>query len=471
MSTERLEAFIARPRRAVWIVGAPMMAGMLLHVIYSVVDTAFVGRLGPQALAGLTVVFPLFFVMIAISNGIGTGITVLVAQAIGRRDAEAAERVASTALALGLVMGALFALGGLLGGEWMLRRLGASAEVTTAAWHYFAVLAAGAPIFFTSTNLRFVLTGEGDARTPMYVMAFVTLLNIGLDPIFIFTLGLGIRGAAAATVLAASTGLIAYLYLLLVRRRNVVRLRASYLWPRWQTVVEVLRIGVPSSLAQLAMALGALLMNRAVASYGDAALAGFGIGSRINTIVGMPILGLAGGSVAVIGMFAGAGRVDLIRSTTAYVFRWAVGIATVLGVLAWGGSGVILRVFTDDVATLAIGQHYLLYMLFVYPMMGFGMTAARLLLGIGYPMLSLLITTVRLLLVAVPVAYVAVFWLGTPIDGAWVGLIAGALISTILAGFLVRSVIWRGDPAARAQQRSSMAAPAAPEEATGPAEA
>jgi Na+-driven multidrug efflux pump len=253
-----------------------------------------------------------------------------------------------------------------------------------------------------------------------------------------------------ATAISAGAGLLVFLYLLLLRRRNVVRLRFSYLWPRVATVAEVLRVGVPSSVAQLAMALGALFMNRAVASFGDEALAGFGIGSRINTIVGMPILGLASGTVAVIGMFAGAGRVDLIRQTASYVFRWAVGIATVIGVLAFSGSGLVLRVFTDDTATIAVGQHYLLYMLFLYPMMGFGMMSARLLLGLGYPMLSMLITSVRMLLVAVPIAYLAVFVLGTSIDGVWVGLLAGALVSTGVAAALVRAVIWVGDPSARA---------------------
>ena len=451
LDSSRLEAFIASPRRAVWTMSLPMMAGMLLHVAYSIVDTAFVGRLGSEALAGMTLVFPLFFVLIALANGIGSGISVLVAQAVGRRDAEAAERSAGTALSLGIAFGLLFTLLGLSGGRWLLHQLGAANATADQAWLYFSVIVLMAPVTLVSAFLRFVLNGEGDARTPMTIMAASTILNIVLDPIFIFVLDMGIRGAAIATALGQLFTLSVFLYLLMYRRNNVVKIRARYLWPDLATVVRVLRFGLPASANQLIMSLSAMLMNRVVVHFGDAALAGTGAATRLDALVAMPVLGLASGATAVIAMFAGAGRVDLVRKTTLYTYYWAVGLATVVGLLVFTFSRQVIGGFIQDPQAIAVGRHYLSYMVFAYPMMGIGMTSGRLFLGLGYPLLSMLITSVRLILVAVPIAWISVFVFDAPIDGVWSGFLLGGISSALTALIIVYNLVWRRDPTLRAR--------------------
>ncbi|MCK5690936.1 MATE family efflux transporter, partial [Myxococcota bacterium] len=456
-NTERLERFLANPQKAVWTVALPMMAGMMIHVLYTVVDTAFIGQLGHHALASLTIVFPLVFVLIAIANGIGSGISVIIAQSVGRRDAETAERTASLAISLGMAFGLLFLIGGLLGGRWMVHQLGATDIVADGAWEYFSVLAFVAPLMLMSSFLRFVLTGEGDAKTPMMVMGVATLVNIALDPIFIFVLDWGIRGAALATGVSQILTLAIYLYLLLWRQHNVVKVRVRYLLPRLRDITPVLRLGVPASLNQIAMAMGILLLNRIVVTFGDESLAGFGAGSRVDSIVSMPILGLAAGASAVIAMFAGANRADLVRQTALHVYKSAFIFATTLGVIVFAGSSHVMALFTSDPATTAVGQHYLAYMVFVYPLMSLGMVSGRLLLGIGYPMASLSITVARLLFVAVPIAFVSVVIFKTPIDGVWAGILAGAFSAAIISFFLVRHFVWHRDPTQRARTSSKAA--------------
>lgn len=455
----RLERFIENPRRAVWTVSAPMMAGLLVHVLYHVADTAFVGRLGPASLAGITLVFPLFLVLVALANGVGSGIGVVVAQSIGRNEPGAAACAGGTATTLGLGLGLVFALVGLIGGPLMLSQLGGTGRVADEAWAYFAIIAAAAPLTLVGSFFRAMLVGQGDTRTPMYVLLFSSLLNLALDPLLIFTFGLGIRGAAYATVTAQMCTTLALSYLVLFSPRTVVRLRATHLRPQWTPIRRVLALGAPATLSQLIMAFGSMAMNRVVASFGDSALAGFGAAGRIDAVVALPILGLAAGTVTVVGMFAGAGRSALVRDTTLYVFRWALLISTALGVSAFLTREAFLSIFTADPETIAVGSHYLGFMLFVYPLMGVGMVGGRLLLGLGYAHLSLSVTALRLLVIAVPVAYISVYLYNGPLAGVWWGILAGAAASTLVSLTLIYRLMWHGDPTARAVGAQS-AAPA-----------
>ena len=220
----RLKEFMSAPNRAVWRLATPMMLGMVVHMAYMIVDTAFIGHLGREALAAATFVGPLFFFIIALISGLTTATTALVAQSIGRRDYQGAERVAGGAVFIGLVGGVVFAGALFYSGPHILRALGAGGESARLAWSYFRIVSLGMVLFFFSAALRAVLTGEGDTRTPVIVMIIASFINGGLDPVFIFVLDMGIAGAAVATLCAQVFTTLVLGYLLFVRRRSVVKL-------------------------------------------------------------------------------------------------------------------------------------------------------------------------------------------------------------------------------------------------------
>ncbi|MFH1464422.1 MAG: MATE family efflux transporter [Pseudomonadota bacterium] len=446
----RLDDFLAHPRRAVWTVSLPMMAGMIFHTLYSVVDTAFVGQIGPEALAAITFVGPLFFVAVALTNGLATGVTAVIAQAVGRRDAAAADRTASNSMALGIVLGVLLSVGWHLTGPGMLRAMGAEGATVGEAWAYFQLITLGLPLFFISSVLRAVLNGEGDSRSPMVVMAIATVVNLVLDPIFIFVLDQGIRGAAIATILSQVIATAIFAWWVLVRRRTFTHLSLRGMLPSGAVLWRVMGIGVPTTFAQLVMSAGMVLGNWLLATFGQLTVAGYGAGTRVDMIVSMPILGLASGAVAVIGMFAGAGRADLVRSTALYTYRWALFLGVGVGLLAFASSPWVLRLFTQDPVAIGVGQTYLGYMIFSYPLMAVGMTSGRILQGLGYGLPSLVITAIRVLLVGVPVAYFAVLVLHTPLDGVWIGFIIGGACSVALGLTWVYRLVWQRDPTLRA---------------------
>jgi len=448
--SSRLGEFVANPRRALWVLAAPMMGSMAVHTIYMVVDMAFIGSLGKEALAAVTFVGPLFFVLIALFHGLGTTITALVAQAVGSGDHDEADRVASSAIAVSAVLGVVFVAVGVVGGRVMLRVLGAEGVVLEHAWAYFQVITFTVPLFFIGASLRAVLAGEGDARTPMYIFGAATVINIGLDALFIFGLGLGVRGAALATAGAQVFSLTVFAWVLLVRRRSLVRFRLSALGYHRPLMTGLVAIGLPTAAGQIIMAMGMAANNRVLAHFGESTVAGYGAATRVDMIVSMPIFGLAGGAVAVLGMFAGAGRVDLIRSTALYVYRWVLTLAVVVGTLAFLSSGYVIRIFIQDPAAVAVGRTYLAFMLAMYPLMAFGATSGRILQGLGYGVPSLIITLVRVLVVGVPLAYLAVFAFGAPVEAVWASMLVGGICSNVISLVWVRRLLWKRDPSTRA---------------------
>lgn len=431
-----------------------MMAGMSLHTVYLIVDFAFIGTISDDAVAAITLVGPLFFVMIALLNGMGTAFTALVAQALGRQDEREASRVASGSLGVSLLLGLLFTTAGALAGPAILKAAGASGVVLSLAWDYFRVIVYTVPLFFVSGALRAVLTGEGDTTTPMVIMGISTVTNLVLDWLFIMHLGWGTAGAAGATALANVVSLLLYFGRVFVQRRSVVTFRLRHGMPHAALWRGLWVIGLPTVAGQVIMAAGSGLNNRLLTEFGFTTVAGYGAASRVDMIVAMPIFGLAGAAVTLIGMFAGAGRADLLRQTALYTYRWAITLALVVGGSAYLASGLILRLFVDDPSAVAVGRTYLGFMLVMYPMMAFGMTTGRILQGLGYGLPSLVITTVRVLAIGVPIAYVAVYLFGAPVYAVWIALLIGGCGSTVISVIWIRRLVWRADPTLRVRASS-----------------
>jgi len=319
---------------------------------------------------------------------------------------------------------------------------------------YFRVLALFMPLFFVSSVLRSILTGEGDARTPMVVLTVATVVNIVLDALFILVLDLGLTGAAFATVASVLISVTAFAALLARRTRAFVRLRAETLVPDVQVVVPLAALAMPIAASMIVMSVGTMLYNGLLADFGPVAVAAYGAASKVDMIVVLPIFGLAGAAVTVVGMFAGAGRSDLVRSTALYTYRWAIILAGLIGGAAFLSSGLIVPFFTDDPRAIEIGTTYLGYMIFAYPMMAVGMTTGRLLQGLGHGLPALMITTLRVLIIGVPTAFFAVRVAGQSIEGVWVGILSGGVAATLMSLLMVRRLMWRSDPTLKAMARA-----------------
>ena len=209
-SGSRLSSFLENPKKALWTLAVPIMFGMGIHTLYNIVDMLFIGRLGGDAIAGVAFNMPIFFLMLGLTMGLGSGVTASIARLIGQKNKSGADNSAEHAIAMAACISGVFTLLGLYYGKDILAIFGAEGNILTLGWDYLSMIVLGLPFMVFSGFFRSILAGEGDMKFPMMVAGLGTILNIILDPIFIFDLedygniglGMGVKGAALATVVS-----------------------------------------------------------------------------------------------------------------------------------------------------------------------------------------------------------------------------------------------------------------------------
>ncbi len=444
----KLDSFTKRPKRALWSMALPMMTGFAVHSLYLIADMAFIGRISSSALAGAQFVGSFMYTAIAVNIGLATGVTAVIAQAVGRGDRVGAGRIAAAVMGLSLIMGAVPSFIGFVWGSSIIPLLGAQGESAVLGAEYFQILVMGVSFMFFTGVIRAVLTGEGDAKTPMIIGMVSAALNCALDPLLIFVVGMGIRGAAVATVISQLLSLVAFCYVAFVKRRSYVLFTWSLrsLLPKAQFISPVLKIGLPSALGQFIISIGSILYNRVTAEFGQTAVAGYGAASKVDLLVMLPIMGLASSALSIVGIFRGANRHDLVKSSILYAFRSVFYITLGLSVVAFFFSYKIVGIFTDDAHALSVGHVYLRYMVFAYPLMAVGIMSGRVLQGLGQGFPPLIITAMRVLFIAVPVSYISVFFFDASIEAIWKSMIFGGAAAAAAAVFWIYRFVWKNPP-------------------------
>lgn len=445
---DRLDEFIGNPRRALWKLGLPIMIGMSVQTAYMLADMYFVGQLSADALAALAFNLPLVFLGIGIIFGLGSGVTAVIARYIGARDKRLADSSAEHAVALGLLISVLFTGIAYGWGQELLALLGVPESLMALAWGYFRVLAAGYVFLVMSVFFRSILSGEGNVKTPVMVQGGGTLLNIALDPLFIFTLGLGLEGAALATVISQALAAAVFVYLFF-REHAYVTFELSDFRFDPSILVSIFKIGAPASFSFVVMALGGAVFNRLLVVYSEDAVAAFQVGQRIDHIFMLPVIALAVGLVTLVGMFYGAERRDLVRGIIAYAMSQSIVIALVVGTTFFVLARPIMAVFTDSPAIAEIGVTYLRIGVFAYPFIAIVMLTGRALQGMGQGTPVLVLSLLRVVLISGPLAYVFVLWMGLPVVWVWIAILIGMVVTAGIAGVWLHRALalsGRGEP-------------------------
>ncbi|MBI1817758.1 MAG: MATE family efflux transporter [Deltaproteobacteria bacterium] len=423
---ERLLA--APPLRAIVRLAAPTSGVMVIAAVSNILYTYFVSRLGAEAIAAVSLVFPLSLIATTMmGGGIGSGAASAVARALGAGRKRDAVAVAEHALVLSVATGALFGLGILVGGPALFRLMGGTGVVLERATVFAQVLFGGAAITFVGGMLDSILRGEGNVRVAAVWSTMSILLQIVLTPVFMFWLGLNLPGAAMATLASQLIATVPRAYYVFSGRSMVtpaLRLRGFTMAP----LAEILRVGIPASLSTLISYVGIMTLTGVLARLGDAHLAAYGLGTRLDFLMLTLAYGFGAAVLTLVGMATGAQRPDRAR---AYVVRAGAMIVSVLAVpsalLCWRPE-LWLNIFTHDPGIHAVGEQYFRIIGPSYPFVGVSMVIAFAFQGLGRATLPLMLMTVRVIAV-LAVSLVCTQWLGMADRAVFISVAVGNVCS------------------------------------------
>ena len=431
----KLDDFIKKPNESLWLLALPLMFGMMVQTIYSLVDMIFIGMVGSSSLTALAFNLPILFFGMGLVFGLGSGVTTVIAQYIGANDIEKANNSAQQSIYMGLIIGFFLTAFGLIFGKKILQFLGTPLDILPLAWNYFKIIVSAYVFIVMSIFFRSIFSGEGDMKTPMIVGGFGTILNIILDPIFIFSFNMGIEGAALATVVSQIVVSLIFAYLILIKKYSIIKLSLSVYQFSFKILFKIIKIGLPASFSMIIMSLGGASFNRILVEFSSDAVAAFQIGIRLDHIFLIPAISISTSVVTLVGMFYGAEKFKLAKQITLYAIRSTILIAILIGFLFFIFSDNIVSIFSDNANIQNICSQYLRYFVFGYPFIAISMISGRAMQGLGKGIPMLILTLLRVLVISLAFSAFFVFFLNKSIEWVWISQVISVLFSSFVAWF------------------------------------
>ena len=392
--------------RLVARIAVPSSVALLVTSTYNLVDAIFVGRgVGPEAIGALMLIYPIQMSVMALGSLIAVGSASVVSRALGAEDSRRARRAAGTAIGTALILGCLALVLGKLFLPTLLRLLSARDELYEPTREYLSVILFVEPILLINICTNSLIRAEGQARTAMVTLAAGMLVNIALDPLFIFAFGWGVAGAALATIIGRSSSLI-LMFVYFARGKSSLSIRPGDLIPELGILREMTAVGSSAFVRQFSTSLMQMVRNNLLVIYGGGiVISAFGAVYRTLIFLGMPAMGIAQALPPIVGYNYGAGKIDRVRKTL-WVSVVACTIFMGVGfVVTESVPQVFLRLFSSDEALLAQGARIMrinAFLLLAFPLyvlgpaffQALGRSGSALVLTLARPVLGLVITLV-----------------------------------------------------------------------------
>jgi len=448
-SESRLESFLANPTKSLWSLAIPIMFGMGIQTLYNLVDMLFIGRLGGDSITGVAFNMPIFFLMLGLTMGLGSGVTASIARFIGEDNKVDADNSAEHALLIASGIAVTFTALGLYFGKDLLFFLGAEGEIHLLAWDYLSTIIIGLPFMVFSGFFRSILAGEGDMKFPMMIAGLGTVLNIFLDPIFIFELesygniglGMGISGAALATVVSQFVVFLLFVYMLFVKDHAYITFRLKDFTPSKLVIWDIVKVGLPASMSMVIMAIGQGVFNKILIQYSSKTVAAYQVAGRLDMLIFLPIFAIAGGMTTLVGMFYGSKEISALNRIINYGLKSAFFVTLISSVLVYIFADTFASWFTKDKEIIDVSVGFLRLLTLIYPLVAIAITSGRVMQGLGKGLPVLIITIVRVLGVSAPLGFYFSFILNKPVEWNWYAMMTGAGIAFFIAITWVRSEI------------------------------
>ncbi len=403
----------------------PAGTGFFFNTMFNVVDTWYGGQLSTTALAAMSLSFPVFFLILAFGSGVSTGATALIGNALGRKNYDEARLYLTQSLSFALLHALFLTTAGLILAPQIFMLMGATGEYLAHALSYMNVIFAGSTFFLLNYVMNAILNSHGNTLAYRNFLIGGFFLNLALDPWFMYggagLPALGLAGIALATVFVQCLGVF-YLFSQLTKTGSMPSFHLLDLRPRWVYFRELFRQGFPATMNMMTVSLGIFIITWFVGRFGEQAVAAYGIGTRIEQIALLPVMGLNVSTLALTAQNFGAERIDRIRDTLRVSLRYGVILALsgTLGALLF--SRQLMGLFTADRAVIETGVSFLAVEAYVLPAYVFLYISISTMQGIKMPLFGLIIGLYRQIAGPASVFYLFTTVMGMGLIGVWWGI-------------------------------------------------
>ena len=448
--TKGVKTLLGEPKKAVITLAIPMIIAMSAHTIYNLFDALrvsgfgqefftneIVSEIGTGALAAVGFVMPFYMMIISISTGLGVGAASAISRKIGSNDKEGADNVAVHSIIITLLISVVFSIIFYVFAEDIFIIIGAK-EAANMAVSYGRVIFAGSAFLFFSNVANAILRGEGDAKRAMYAMMFGAVLNIIIDPIFIYTLGYGVTGAAYATILSMFLSTLILMYWLFFRRDTYVDFNFNNFKFNKDIIKDVFKVGLPASVQQLSMSITMLILILVITIVGDGddGVAIYNTGWRVLMIAVLPLLGIATAVTSVVGAAYGAKSYQKLNTAFMYSIRIGLISEIIIGIGIFLLAPMITAIFTTNPDSVRIQEGLELFLritIFFYPGAAFGIASSAMFQGSGKGTYALIATLLRTVVLTPIFAVILSFIFGLELVGIWWALVIANLIGSVVS--------------------------------------
>ena len=433
--------------RALMVLSFPIMINNLIQTMYNLADGVWVARLGHVQFAATSFVWPVNFLFISLGFGLSIAATSILSQLVGADRIEEANDYSAQIISVSMIFALIFTLIGYLATPTIIRWMGATGDLKRYSITYLQLTFLDMPFMFLFYNINSIMTAEGDTLTPTILSGISAIMNVILDPIFIFTFDMGIAGAAIATIIsraALAIGGIIYLkYKDTLIRPNFKNFKFNR-----NKLENIVQVALPSSIGQSGSALGFIVLNGFIASFGTATMAAYGMVNRITSLAMQPAAGIGAALTSIIGQNMGAGQLERAKDG----FKKAVKFVLIIGIIGCGIMLVfdkpIIHFFMqtkDEPAVIEQGLEYLRYSALFIPLMGLFNVFQGVFQGSGHTKYSMYMEVGRLWFVRLPMILIFKNYTNLGPTGIWIAMSVSNLIVCVYGYILYRQGKWENN--------------------------
>lgn len=414
----------------------PAITGMLVNAIYNIVDTFFVGKLNdPYALSAVSIAFPTIMIITAIALTLGIGLGSLLSRTLGEKKFNKANSIFSTVIVLSFIIGTIIGIFGFFNTEFISTIFGINGILKIYFKNFIKWIFIAAPFTTINMCLNNSIRGEGNAKYSMYALNLGALINVILDPLFIFHFKLGVSGAAIATGLSQFVSTI-FLLSFYLNKNSIIKFKIKEISFKLKMFKELLRMGFPSFIRQMLVSLAVALVNSAASLFGPEAIAGLGVAMRINSLNVFVLFGLGQALQPIVAYNYGAKKFKRVRESISYTLKLANYFSILSSICFFIFAKYLIALFTKDLNIINYGSLFLRGSALTFSLNGFQIIVTTLFQSLGKGFYAFLTTSSRQGFFFIPVILILPKLIG------FYGL-PGTQIIGDMGGFLVTFYLYR----------------------------